>query len=346
MKRSNLWMVLSGILAALLIISIFTSGFGRASSNDAAEDNKDVMNPQEAADKAIAYINANLLQGGTAATAGAVEESGNLYNIKLDIGGREYDSYVTKDGSLLFPSAVDLNQKIEIPVQQNPEEESKSAEELCDGMEKAEKPKLEVFYVSRCPFGVQAINSLYYVAKNLGDSAEVIPRLLVNIAADGKSTTSMHGAEEHKEDLRHICLREEQPDAYWGYINCYAETGKTVECEETADVDSDKLADCYENSAEGYALKDAEDWKNIHQPKQIALKGGAGSPSFSLNGEAISEYDFSSNGRSPENIKTIICCSMKEKAEECDNTLQTAQPPRGFGEIEAGSDEGSEELNC
>jgi len=39
------------------------------------------------------------------------KEDKGLYNVKINIGGREYDSYVTKDGKLLFPSAVDMGVK-------------------------------------------------------------------------------------------------------------------------------------------------------------------------------------------------------------------------------------------
>jgi len=193
------------------------------------------------------------------------------------------------------------------------QEASKTAEQKCADIAKVGKPKLEVFYVSRCPFGVQSLNALYYVAKNFGDKVDIVPRLLVNKAADGKSTTSMHGEEEHKEDLRQICLQKEQ-----------------------------SLADCAKNRAEGYALKEAEALKTDYTE-------ASGSPSFFLNGEKINEYEFSANGRSPENIKNIICCSMKTKGVECDKQLQTAQPPRGFGKLEgsaAATASSGQQLNC
>ena len=39
-------------------------------------------------------------------------EKNDLYFIKMDIGGREYESYVNKDGSYLFPSGFDLNKEL------------------------------------------------------------------------------------------------------------------------------------------------------------------------------------------------------------------------------------------
>lgn len=349
-KKSKLWMIVSGILAVLLMASIFTGGFkGKGSStsvgteefiflgSDACTTACDEMEPvtKEMVEKAgLTFSKAKyfqpvqvpgylLIKDGVV-SLNAIQDKATLAVNLCEATGS--DSVCSEASS----SQAEVQQEI-----------SKSAEEKCESLEKVDKPKLEVFYVSRCPFGVQAINSLYYVAKNFGDDVEVIPRLLVNKAADGKSTTSMHGEQEHIEDLRQICLREEQLTIFWDYINCYSESGDGASCETSTKVDSKKLDDCFENRAEEYALVDADDWEKIYEPK-----GGSGSPSFFLNGERISEYDFSSNGRSPDNVKNIICCSAKGEIKGCENTLQTAQPPRGFGKIEAGSDAGSEQLNC
>ena len=84
--------------------------------------------PEDLAQKAIDYINENLLSEGiTASLVSVVEESG-LYKIHIKIGEEEYDSYVSKDGKLLFPSGfIELE---EAPITQTPEiEESEPASE-------------------------------------------------------------------------------------------------------------------------------------------------------------------------------------------------------------------------
>ncbi len=59
--------------------------------------------PEDLAQKAIDYINKNMLpEDITASLVSVVEESG-LYKIHIKIGEEEYDSYVSKDGKLLFP---------------------------------------------------------------------------------------------------------------------------------------------------------------------------------------------------------------------------------------------------
>ena len=51
------------------------------------------------AKKAIDYINNNQLAQSAASLVSVSEESG-LVKIKIDIGGEQFDSYVTKDGKL------------------------------------------------------------------------------------------------------------------------------------------------------------------------------------------------------------------------------------------------------
>jgi thiol-disulfide isomerase/thioredoxin len=65
---------------------------------------------QQVAEKAINYINENILKGnGTASLVNVGEENG-YYKIKFSLQGNEMDSYVTKDGKLFFPEVINLDQ--------------------------------------------------------------------------------------------------------------------------------------------------------------------------------------------------------------------------------------------
>ena len=57
MKKSSLWMVISGILVVLFLVSIFTGGFRGGGITGGAIG---TLSSQEAADKALTYINTNL----------------------------------------------------------------------------------------------------------------------------------------------------------------------------------------------------------------------------------------------------------------------------------------------
>ncbi|KPJ56942.1 hypothetical protein AMJ49_03450 [Parcubacteria bacterium DG_74_2] len=66
------------------------------------------LSSQEAANKALDFINQNILSGqATASLVDVVEENG-LYKMKTKIGEEELDLYVSQDGKLLFPQAINL----------------------------------------------------------------------------------------------------------------------------------------------------------------------------------------------------------------------------------------------
>jgi len=288
-----------------------------------------VASKDAVAAKVLDYINNNLIQPGTSVTMTSVEEENGVYKIITLYGGNEVPVYATKDGILLFVGSYDMTQELEVPEQPEQPEQPVAS---CDDVGKADKAKMEAWVVSMCPFGTQAMNGMYYVAKLFGDKADVIPRYITGVDGNG-NPTAMHGADEQNENQRQTCLREEQPEKFWDYIHCYVETGEAETCEATAGVDSDALNDCFENRGKDYMLNEAKDWATIYQPA-----GGRGSPSFFMNGVKINEYSFDPvNGRSPDNLKNILCCGMNTKLTECDETLSTANPPRGYGKIGEGA---------
>lgn len=62
-----------------------------------------ILSPQDAAQKALDFINQNLTQGVTASLTEVSEENG-LYKIKIKINDQDYTSYVSRNGKFLFPS--------------------------------------------------------------------------------------------------------------------------------------------------------------------------------------------------------------------------------------------------
>ena len=74
--------------------------------------------------KSIEYLNKNLLQQGQTATLVSYSKESGVIKIKIDVSGKSYDSYVTKDGKIIFPqgfltdtSSSDSNQ----PTNQGPD---------------------------------------------------------------------------------------------------------------------------------------------------------------------------------------------------------------------------------
>ena len=82
-----------------------------------------VLSADVAAKNAISFINSNLLEPGMEAElVGDVEKERGLYKIKLKIGDQEISSYVTEDGTMLFPQeGIDLTDSAEGDTQSSPE---------------------------------------------------------------------------------------------------------------------------------------------------------------------------------------------------------------------------------
>ncbi|PKL72610.1 hypothetical protein CVV26_01205 [Candidatus Kuenenbacteria bacterium HGW-Kuenenbacteria-1] len=70
---------------------------------------QEIASSQRIKEKAINYINKNILAGKAVASITNISKEHDLYKIKLKIQNNEFDSYISKDGVLLFPQIVDLD---------------------------------------------------------------------------------------------------------------------------------------------------------------------------------------------------------------------------------------------
>ena len=312
-KKTIMWMGVSAVLAVLLVISIVTGGFKSGKT----------LSSQEAADTAISYINTNLLQPGTTAKINSIEDTGSLYNIKLDIGGQEYDSYITKDGGLLFPSAVDLKVEVAAPAQQAQAQAPAPAD-----VEKSDKPNVQLFVMSQCPFGTQAEKGIIPVAELLGDKIDFEIKF-VNYA--------MHGETEVTEQLNQHCIKAEQNAKFLPYLKCFLKAGDGESCLTETGVNKAKLDSCVEKTDTEFKITE-----NLENPtgrypafliddKENNEYGVRGSPTLVINGGSVS------SARSPAAFLATICASFNTAPEECDETLSNANPSSGFGFEEGGS---------
>lgn len=273
--------------------------------------------PVAVANKAADYLNTSILKGGQTATVTSASMENGLVKIKMAIGSNSYDMYATTDGKLLFPEAFNLeganaNATANAGASQKP----KTAADLV----KADNPMLEAYVVSRCPFGIQMQRAM---AKAIAAAPALAQSMKVRYIGDisGNTITAMHGEVEAKENLRQICIREEQSSKYWGYISCHIKEGQTGECERAAGVDSAKVSACTQDASRGvaYAKEDFDLNKKY---------GITGSPTLILNGQEVSEFDF--GGRSPEALKTLVCGGSKTEGAFCSDKLDTQEAATSF----------------
>lgn len=250
-------------------------------------------------------------------TVSDVKDVGDLYNAKLTISGQVFDSYITKDGRLLFPQAIDLNKAATTPTTQ-------PTAATCDTTPKTDKPTVQVFYMAFCPYGIQAIEGMAPVAKLLGDKVDIQPHYVIypnyqggsaDYCMDNGNICSMHGIQELHEDIRQVCVYRDQKDKFWDYTTCVmtdcsvsnVDTCWTT-CATKTGIDQTKINDCF--TKDGIALMTAEKQLNTD-------KGVEGSPTIFING---ADY---SGGRAPDDFKTGVCCGFNTKPSECSQTLTT-----------------------
>lgn len=297
-----------------IIVAIVIAGFLISGSVIYVNRNKSagtsapagVLSADEVGKKALSYINENILksQNKTASLVGALTDEGGVYKLTLKIGEQTFPSYVTRDGKLLFPDFIDLTQTPQNNNQnQNPTE-----------IPKTDKPKVELFVMSFCPYGNQAEDIMNPVLSLMGSKFDFVMHYIVSKDDSGKYQ-SLHGDQELHQDVRELCVAKYQNDKFWSFVeainkDCTAQNADTC-WEKTATdlgINVQKIKDCQNNEAS--SLFDQE-------ISAAGKYGVTGSPQLFINGV---EYK---GDRTSEAYKAGICSGFNTQPTECSTTLST-----------------------
>ncbi len=330
--KQRIWMLISAVLVLLLILmwsgvlpTTITGGFVVSDGNGAGIDGR------EAGQIAVDYINDNLVETGTEATLVDVEDMSEIYKVTTSYQGQEIEIYITNDGKWLFVSGQPLDTTVPLTTTTTTTQPTKT----CEDITKAVNAEMEAYVVSYCPYGLQMQRILAEIVENIPILAENIKVRYIGAVVDGK-VTAMHGEEEATENLRQICIREEQADKYWDYVSCFMKEGKVDSCLAEADVDESGLDACMTDGGTGIGYAE-EDFA------LQAQYGVTGSPTMILNGERVSEFDF--GGRTAEAVKTLLCCGFNTQPTGCSESLTTQQAATSFSPAYASSS-GSSDGSC
>lgn len=275
------------------------------------------------AETAMNFISTNLVSSGTAVSLVNVTEESGLDKLTLNIttsdGQQQILSvFVSKDGKYLFPMTFQMSQLSQSSNTASGRAAStpstQSAAQSCSAVTKQDSPVLEAFVVSYCPYGQQMQKVLADVVSELPTIGAHIKVRYIGAVSNG-TVQSMHGPTEAAENLRQICIREEQPDLYWKYVSCFLNSTSSAACVNSTGVDTTKLAACTGSADRGLA----------YAAKDFGLSdsyGVTGSPTLVLNGATVSEFNF--GGRTPEAIKSVICCGFTDRPDTCNTTLSSS----------------------
>lgn len=268
---------------------------------------------EQASEKTVAYIN-SALQGQAVAKIISINESSGLYSMDIDVGGKKYNSFITRDGRVLFPSGIMIDENPNSGANQN----------TVIPIPKSDKPKAELFVMSFCPYGVQAETQIKPVVDLLGSKAEIKVRFIAQAGSDINSIQSLHGATEAREDLRQTCIQKNYPEKYWNYLSSFNSGCYPVYRNETA------LDSCWKSSAASAGINATKTESCVNTDALALIKadgqavsayGVSGSPTLIINGAAYG------GARSSEDFKNAICSAFSNPPAECSQNVGTASQP-------------------
>jgi len=181
--------------------------------------------------------------------------------------------------------------------------------------------KLELFVMSQCPYGTQALNSMKEVLDAFENKIDFQVHYIGNGTKD--ALTSMHGPGEVDEDIRELCAMKHYPKNYkWmDYVLCRNKDIRSPDWQKCATketgVDAKVIEKCV--ASDGKELLEASF-------KVAAGLGIGASPSWVANGK----NQFSAAGA--ESIKQSFC-GFNKGIKGCEKTLSSATPgaPAGGG---------------
>jgi len=284
--KRNPWIVLSIVLGVVCIILLVV--FVRGDSMGG------VVSQEKAAEDVVAFLNQRT--GGGVEYVSA-EDIGNLYEITVSYQGNNIPVFVTKDGEYFVQGAVPLKEEAvsNEPTDQEPQE-----------IVKSDKPVVELFVMTHCPYGTQAEKGIIPVLELLGNKIDGSIKFVHYF---------MHEPEETETPIQ-VCIRNEQSTKYLDYLKCFLKEGKSDECLKEAKIDEIKLNKCVEDKSEEYYGEDSVLSEEY---------GVQGSPTLVINGVMVS------SGRDSASFLKTICSAFNESPEECNEEISSVAPSPGFG---------------
>jgi protein-disulfide isomerase len=319
----NPWMIASVILGviALALLYMVMTGSNGASSSSISED--------AASEKVLEFLNA---QVGGGVEYVSMEDKGDLYEVMVSFQGQDLPVYVTKDGEYFVQGAVSFDEEENAPATTpSTNTPSTNTPPPTPTVTKSDKPEVELFVMSHCPYGTQAMKGMLPVLELLEGKIDGQIKFVYY---------AMHGDKEIYEQLNQYCIYEEQKDVYYDYMKCFlgsdgSESGAAA-CLDEAKVDKGDLKTCTDAADTKFDITknfdDKGSWLSGRYPKfdihaDLNTKYGVGgSPTLVVNGAQVQ------SARDSASYLSTICAAFNEAPEECLEDLSSyGTPGPGFG---------------
>ncbi|OGF25237.1 hypothetical protein A2331_06015 [Candidatus Falkowbacteria bacterium RIFOXYB2_FULL_34_18] len=309
-----------------LALSLIISGCSLGNK----QKNKDIT-LEEARVLTAKFINENLMQAGKEVSIKEATEDGGMYKIIVNIpggqdgAGQEIESYLSKDGKKFFPSVMDI-EEIAKKTKENQQQQTATQAQTAATVAKAQKPKVELFVMSHCPYGTQIEKGIIPAIEKLGDNVDFVLEFC---------DYAMHGKKELDEQLVQHCIQKNEKDKLFTYLKCFLEAGDGEGCLTTAKINKTKLNSCVTATDKEFKVtelfNDKSTWSGGQFPqfnvyKEAANRYGVqGSPGLVINGVKVQ------SGRDSASLLKVICSGFENAPKECEDVLSSASPSPGFG---------------
>ncbi len=306
--KSNPWVMVSIVLGIVVIVLLFMVLRGGVTGN--------VISGDQAGNDIVTYLNEK--------TGGGVEyvrneDIGSLYKVTVSYQGQEIPVYTTKDGKYFVQGAIPMTGE----VVGNLAADTETPKDV----PKSDKPKVQAFIFSYCPYGLQFEKALFPVYDLLKNKADI------NIVAIG----AMHGEYEKQESLRQISIEQlYSRDKLFAYLKEFNANTNIGSCGGDDTCLNKYLPAIYsklgidKTKVENYMKADALTIYDAQGSEASGL-GISGSPTFVINGVQVQV------SRNADAIKKAVCSAFNTAPSECSQTLSTASPGAGFGTSASGS---------
>lgn len=195
---------------------------------------------------------------------------------------------------------------------------------------KNDKPKVELFVMSYCPYGLQMEKAYIPAVALLGDKIDAEIKFVYY---------AMHDKKEVDENTIQYCVQKEDNSNFLKYLKCFVETDDTESCLASSGIDKTVIDNCVAeadkefNIEANYAAKDT--WLSGRFPKYDVNAAEnkkyevGGSPTMVINGVKASVQ------RTPEAVKQAICNAFTNAPKECETVLSNQPTAPGIGPIDA-----------
>jgi len=337
LKQKKTWTTLLVIVAVLIVLGLITSSsLHKGDKTASAAKPGKTISTDEAKTKAEDFVNKFLMSGGSKATIKDITTEYGLYKLSVDITSSVVESYMTKDGKLFFPQALNIDEVSAAKAGTDTTADT-AAQPSATVTKKSDKPVVELFVMSYCPYGTQIEKGMLPVLSTLGNKIDFQLKFC---------SYAMHGQKELAENLTQYCIQKEQTAKFDTYLSCFLEASDSASCLDKAGVNKTTLNSCvtktdtefkvmanftsnvgFQGSYPGFDVEKADNTKY----------GVAGSPTLIINGEEIQ------SGRDSASLLATICSAFNNPPAECSAKLSSASPSAGFG---TGTDSAASAAAC